>query len=130
MSNPFDYINAVSFTKQDVIRQASNPDQESKGYVPWITNKTLSYFEDSIMHANMMNKYAFLTNQQQFDFFLNSINKRKRFAKQAKKIASDDVQAIADYFGYSLRRAEESMKFLTQQQIDEIKKKTDVGGVR
>ena len=130
MSNPFDFINAVSFTKQDVIRQASNPDQEAKGYVPWVTNKTLSYFEDSIIHANMMNKYAFLTNQQQFDFFLNSINKRKRFAKQAKKIASDDVQAIADYFGYSLRRAEESMKFLTQQQIDEIKKKTDVGGVR
>lgn len=126
--SPFDYINAISYEKKDIIRQSDNPELEEKQYVPWITNKTLSYFEDSILYANEMNKYSFLSNQMQFDFFLNSINKRKRFSKQSKKIVTDDVKAVATYFGYSLKRAEETMKYLTSYQIKEIKQKTDTGG--
>lgn len=129
MSNPFDYINAVSYDKKDIIRAAADPEHEAKGYNPWITNKTLSYFQDSILYANEMNKYAFLPNIIQFDYFFNSINKRKRFAKQSKKTVSDDVQAIATYFKYSIRRAEETIKFLTPLQIQQIKEKTIIGGV-
>lgn len=128
--NPFDFINDVSFNKKDIIRNSADPEATAKGYNPWITNKTLSYFEDTIFYANMMNQYSFLSNQMQFDYFLNSINKRKRFAKQSKKQVSDDVQSISDYFGYSLRRAEEAIKYLTPDQIKEIKKKTDTGGVK
>ena len=129
MSNPFTYINDVSFDKKDIIRESVDPEYEARGYNPWITNKTLSYFQDSILYANEMNKYAFLPNIMQFDYFLNSINKRKRFAKQSKKVVSDDVSAVANYYGYSLRRAEETMKFLTPSQIDIIKQKSNIGGV-
>lgn len=127
--NPFNYINDVSYDKRDIIRQAADPEYEARGYNPWITNKTLSYFQDTIFYANEMNKYAFLPNIMQFDYFFNSINKRKRFAKQSKKQVSDDAQAVATYFKYSLRRAEETLKFLTPSQIEEIKQKTQIGGV-
>jgi hypothetical protein len=126
--NPFDYINDVSFNKKDIIRNSPNPELQAKEYNPWITNKTLSYFDDTILYANEMNKSAHLTNQQQYDYFLNSINKRKRFAKQTKKTTSDDVNNIAKYFGYSLKRAEEALTVLTADQVRAIKQKLELGG--
>jgi hypothetical protein len=129
MSGPFDYVNAISASKKDIIRESANPELEAKEYLPWITNKTLSYFPDTIMYCNEMNKYSFLSNQMQFDYLLNSVSKKKRFTKQSKKNINTDVQMIADYFGYSLRRAEDTIKYLTKAQIDEIKQKTDTGGV-
>lgn len=126
--NPFDYINDINYDKKDIIRNSPNPELAAKGYNPWITNKTLSYFQDTIMYSNEMNKNAHLINQMQFDYFLNSINKRKRFAKQSKKVISDDANSIAKYYGYSLRRAEEVLSILTADQIKIIKQKLEPGG--
>ena len=128
MSNPFDYINDVSHSKKDIIRNSPNPELAAKDYNPWITNKTLSYFQDTILYANEMNKNFHLTNQQQFDYFLFSINKRKRFSKQAKKVTSEDVNHIAQYFGYSLKKAEEVLTVLTSEQLKTIKQKLELGG--
>lgn len=127
-SNPFDYINDINYDKKDIIRNSPNPELAAKGYNPWITNKTLSYFQDTIMYSNEMNKNAHLINQMQFDYFLNSINKRKRFAKQSKKVVSDDANSVAKYYGYSLRRAEEVLSILTADQIKTIKQKLETGG--
>jgi hypothetical protein len=126
--NPFDYINDINYDKKDIIRNSPNPELAAKGYNPWITNKTLSYFQDTIMYSNEMNKNAHLINQMQFDYFLNSINKRKRFAKQSKKVVSDDTNSVAKYYGYSLRRAEEVLSILTADQIKTIKQKLETGG--
>lgn len=127
--NPFDYINDISYNKKDIIRNSDNPELDEKEYQPWLTNKTFSYFPDTALYASEMNKYSFLPNQMAFDYLINSISKRKRFTKQSKHITSDEVRAISEYFGYSLRRAEETIKYLTADQISEIKKKTDTGGV-
>ena len=126
--SPFDFTNAVSHEKVDIVRNSPNPEIEIKGYNAWITNKTLSYFEDSILYANEMNKYYDLPAQMQFDYFLNSINKRKRFRKQAKKVVSDDAQAVATFFKYSLRRAEEALNVLSADQVAAIKEKIKIGG--
>lgn len=128
MSNPFDYINDVSNGKKDIIRNSANPELAIKDYNAWITNKTLSYFADTVLYANEMNKNFHLTNQQQFDYFLNSINKRKRFAKQAKKVASEDANNVAEYFGYSLKKAEEALSVLTAEHLQTIKQKLQLGG--
>lgn len=126
--NPFDYINEINYDKKDIIRNSPNPELAARGYNPWLTNKTLSYFQDTILYSNEMNKNAHLSNQMQFDYFLNSINKRKRFAKQSKKVVSDDVNNIAKYYGYSLKRAEEVLSILTANQIKTIRKKLEIGG--
>lgn len=126
--NPFDYINDINYDKKDIIRNSPNPELAAKGYNPWLTNKTLSYFQDTILYSNEMNKNAHLSNHMQFDYFLNSINKRKRFAKQSKKVVSDDINNIAKYYGYSLKRAEEVLSILTAEQIKTIKQKLETGG--
>ena len=126
--NLFDYVNDINYDKKDIIRNSPNPELAAKGYNPWIVNKTLSYFQDTLFYVNEMNKNSNLSNQLQFDYLLNSINKRKRFAKQFKKVVSDDVNSIAKYYGYNLKRAEEVLSILTAEQIRTIKQKLETGG--
>jgi hypothetical protein len=118
----------VSDNKKDIIRDSDNPELAAKGYNAWLTNKTLSYFQDTILYANEMNKSYHLSNQMQFDYFLNSINKRKRHSKQAKKTVTEDVKDVSRYFGYSLKKAEEALSVLTPVQIKTIKEKLQTGG--
>jgi hypothetical protein len=126
--NPFDYVKDISYDKKDIVRNSPNPDLAERDYTPWIINKTLSYFEDTIFYVNEINRNPHLTNKQQYDYFLQSINKRKRFAKQAKRLVSDDVNIIAKYFGYNIRRAEEALSILTARQLQIIKQKLETGG--
>lgn len=128
--NPFAFINAVSHEKKDIIRQADDPDFYESEYNAWITNKTLSYFKTSCLYANEMNMYSFLPKIMQYDYYMRSINKEKRFTKQVKKEITNDIKAVASYFNYSFRRAEYTMKFLTPEQIEEIKQKVDPGGTK
>lgn len=127
-NNPFDFVNDINFDKKDIIRNSPNPELAAKGYNPWIVNKTLSYFPDTLFYVNEMNKNPHISNEMQYSYYLVSINKRKRFAKQSKKTVSDDVSSIAKYYGYSLRRAEEVLSILTAEQIKTIKLKLEVGG--
>ena len=126
--NPFEFVNDINFDKKDIVRNSPNPELAIKGYNPWIVNKTLSYFQDTLFYVNEMNKNPHLSNYMQYSYYLVSINKRKRFAKQSKKVVSDDVSSIAKYYGYSLRRAEEVLSILTAEQIKTIKQKLEVGG--
>lgn len=126
--NPFAYVNDINYDKKDIIRNSPNPELAARDYNPWIVNKTLSYFVDTIMYSNEMNKNSHLSNQMQYDYFLGSINKRKRFAKQFKKTVSEDIDCISRYYGYSLKRAEEVLSILTAKQIKTIKQKLETGG--
>ena len=78
--SPFDFLNAINDNKQDLM---IDPDNEKK-YVPFVVNRTLSYFPDTVHLANAMNQYHHLDNKLQFHFFLNIIRKRKRFSKWIK----------------------------------------------
>ena len=53
--SPFDFMNAVSFTKEDIIRNNDNPDLIEKQYTPYVVNRGFTNFEDTILHANEMN---------------------------------------------------------------------------
>ena len=53
---PFDFINSINFTKKNLMRNTDNDELAEKGYVPFITNKTLSYFTDTLLYSNEMNK--------------------------------------------------------------------------
>ena len=122
--NPFDVINDISLKKAGLI----TGDNE-KDYNPFLTNRGLSYFPDTIFHAQEMNKLHHLDKKLQYDYLFNSIRKSKRFSKWSKKDNSKDIDAIIEYFGYSRRRAEESLTILDKEQVKSIKKKLDKGGV-
>ena len=124
---PFDYINSINFTKKNLMRGTENDELAEKGYVPYITNKTLSYFTDTLLYANEMNRYHFLDNKLQYEFYLNSIRKKKRFAKWAKAEDNDEVIMISEFYKYSPQKAKAALKVLSKEEKDIIRNKMENG---
>ena len=127
--NPFDYINAINSGK-DIMSGTDNDALAEKGYNPFLTNRQLSYFEDTIHVANAMNMHSNLENELQFSFLINIVRPKKRFAKWAKTEHHDDLEAVVEYYGYSYEKAKQIMDILSSQQIKDIKTKLEKGGVK
>ena len=122
--NPFEYLNAINNTKQDIMVD----DIAEKGYNSFMVNRGLSYFNDTVLIANEMNQHAHLDNRLQFDFFINIIRKRKRFSKWIKPETFGDVEVVKAYYGYSNEKARQALTLLTNEQIELLKKKVYKGG--
>ena len=99
-----------------------------KTYPPYIVNKCLSGHIDAIMFANEMNQYHFLDKQLQYDFYINILRKKKRFAPWLKKESIDNLSIIKEYYGYNTEKAQQALKILTKEQIDFIKNRLEKGG--
>lgn len=123
---PFDFLNAINTTKKDLLRE--DPLNE-KDYSPYMVNRGLSYFSDTVMMANEMNKHSGIPKKWQNDFLLTTISKKKRFSKWHKKEKnSESLQLIMDYYKYSTERAKEVLSIFTEDQIETIKQKMYRGG--
>lgn len=122
--NPFDYVNAVNYTKQDIMTD----DLKEKAYNSFVINRSLSYFPDTVAAANIVNQYHHLDSKLQFHFLLNIVRKRKRFSKWEKQIVIDDVEAVKEYYGYSNEKARSALSLLSPDQIEQIKKRIYKGG--
>ena len=122
---PFDFINAINLTKQNLFEDP----QADKDYLPFIVNRGLSYFPDTILYANEMNRNSSIPKDWQFSFFLNTIPKKKRFSKWSKKDQETETLALVkEYFGYSSGKAIEVLGLLSEDYISMIKEKLNKGG--
>jgi hypothetical protein len=128
--NPFDFVNDINFGKKDIMTDSDNPELAEKTYNPFLTNRALSYFPDTIQFANMMNNNSHIDNMLQYSFLLNIIRKRKRFSKWFKKNDDDVLQMVIDYYGYSVNKAKEALKILNNEQIEAIRVKLIKGGMK
>ena len=122
--NPFDYINSINDTKEDIMVD----DISEKGYNPFITNRSLSYFPDTVFLANEMNRYHHLDKKLQYSFFINSVRKRKRFAKFIKPSEVQDIEVIKEYYGYSNEKAKQVLTLLNGSQLSELHLRISKGG--
>ena len=120
----FDYLNAINYTKKDIMVD----DIAEKQYNPFMVNRGLSYFQDTVLMANEMNQYAHLDNRLQFDFLINIVRKRKRFSKWNKPEVATDLDVIKEYYGYSNEKARMVHNLLTDNQITELRRKVFKGG--
>jgi len=130
MSNPFDYVTAISDTKKDLMRGTENDTLAEKGYNPFLTNKAMSYHPDAILHANELNSLHHLDNKLQFDYYINILRKRKRFSKWSKPENDENINIVSNYYGCNKQVALQYLKILTKGQIDIIKQKQEKGGVK
>ena len=122
--NPFEYCNAINYTKKDIMID----DIAEKAYSPYMVNRQLSYFPDTVLAANEMNRNHHIDNRLQFDFFINIIRKRKRFSKWFKPEQISDLETIKQYYGYSNEKARQVLSLLSTEQINELKNKVAKGG--
>jgi len=120
------YLTAINYSKEKLL---DTDDREwEKKYPPFIINKGLSYFSDTVMYANEMNRLHHASKHMQFSFFLNSIKSRKRFSKWLKASKLKDLDVVKQHFGYSNKRAQEALSILTKEKIDYIKERLYKGG--
>lgn len=122
--SPFEFVTAINETKQDLMAV----DGAEKSYNSFIVNRALSYFPDTILFANEMNRYSHIPSRAKFEFFINSIRKRKRFSKWAKSSLSEDLEIVKEYYGYNNEKARSALTVLSTQQIQELKSKLFKGG--
>ena len=120
---PFDYLNAINFTKE-------NLDIDEKAYSPWVINRGLSYFEDTVFHSNMMNRLHMLDKKAQFLFLLNSIRPRKRFSKWFKSELEENIEVISEFYGYSHDKARQVLHLFSLDQLNIMKKQLEKGGLK
>ena len=127
--SPFDFVNSINQSKKDLMKGTENDALAEKSYVPFIVNKALSYFPDTLLYANEVNQLAHIDNKLQFHYLLNSIRPAKRFSKWAKKEDSDDLVLIKEYYGYNDEKAYQALSILSKDQLNYIKEQLEQGGI-
>lgn len=127
--NPFDYLNDINYDKQNILTNSENPELAEKLYPPYLVNKGLSQFIDTVRIANEMNLRPHTDKKLQFEFLLNTIRKKKRFTKWAKKDSDDKLDLIMKHYGYSYEKAKQVIHLFTDEQITIIKKQYYEGGL-
>jgi len=123
-----DYLNAINHTKERLLD--SEDEEWEKKYPPFIVNKCVYPFQDTIMLVNEINQLPHLDKKLQFDFLLNSVRSRKRFTPWLKANKLDNLEDVKEYYGYSNEKAKQALDILTDEQIATIKQKLNKGGVR
>lgn len=118
--SPFDFLNSINQTKTNLIRDEGRGVSE---YAPYLTNRGLSQFADTIIQSNAMNTRWYMDKQMQYEYLLHSVRQRKRIAKWAKKPDAELVQTIVELFGCSVKKAEEIKDVLGSRTIAQILKR-------
>ena len=124
--NPFEYVNAINTSKKDIMVD----DLAEKSYSSYTINRSLSYFNDTVLAANEMNKHHHLDKKLQFHFLINIVRKRKRFSKWDKPELVSDVEVVKEYYGYSNEKARQVLPLLSSDQIMNLREKVYKGGRR
>lgn len=120
-----DWLKSIKQTKQNLIDEDPSLEKE---YPPYIINKCLSGYIETIMLANEINQYSFLPKKMQYDFFINIVRKNKRFSPWIQQDKIKDLEYVKRYYGYDNEKAKQALKILTKEQLNFIKSKFDTGG--
>ena len=121
-----DYLNAINYTKEPLLD--TEDEQWEKKYPPFIINKCVAPFPDSLMLVNEVNQLHFLDKKLQFDFLINSLRARKRFTPWLKAKKLENLECVKEYYGYSNEKAKAALDILNDEQISTIKTKINKGG--
>lgn len=121
----FDYLNSINDTKKDImIDEASE-----RVYQPFVINMLLSRNQDCVMLVNELNYRSSIPNKAQYLFLLNALPKKKRYAKKIDSEREDTVIMIMKFYGVNRTRAKEYQKLFSSEQLEEMKMKTNEGGI-
>lgn len=124
--SPFQFINAIHLTKEELIVD----DWSEKQYPPYLVNRGLSFGQDTVIAANMMNSRPHIEKKLQFDFLINSIRPRKRFNKWMKAQEVELIEMIKQYYNYSTEHARQVASLFDETQTKLLKQKLEKGGMK
>ena len=121
-----EYLNAINNTKEPLMD--SEDSQWEKKYPPFIVNKCVAPFPDTVMLLNEINQLHHLDNKLQFDFLINSLRPRKRYTPWLKATKLENLEYVKEYYGYNNEKAKAALDILNDEQISAIKTRLNKGG--
>ena len=121
-----DYLNAVNSTKERLMD--TEDETWGKKYPPFIVNKCVAPFQDTIMLVNEINQFHHLEKKLQFDFLINSLRPRKRYTPWVKATKLENLEYVKEFYGYNNEKAKVALDILDDEQISAIKQKMRKGG--
>lgn len=127
---PFDFMNAVSHNKKDLIGDSDYPEMTEKEYNAYIVNRGFSFFDDTILHANEMNQRAHLFPRAQFDYYRSVLRPRKRFSKWHKADKDKDLDAIQYVYSCNRTIAKLFLRVLSKEDLKKVHAKMETGGAK
>jgi hypothetical protein len=120
-----DFLSSINHEKTPIMDKDENA---SRVYPAYIVNRCLSYFSDTIFHANEMNCNPWLDNKSQFDFYRIGIRKKKRYSPWLKKETEENIKLIQAVYGYSEQKSREVLNILRPEDLEILKKSLNTGG--
>ena len=121
-----DYLKAINVSKEPLLD--SEDQMWEKKFAPFIVNKCLAPFEDTVMLVNEINQLHHLDKKLQFDFLINSLRPRKRYTPWMKAKKLKNLEYVKEYYGYNNEKARAALDVLDDDQISAIKQKLNKGG--
>ena len=121
-----DYLKAINQTKESLLD--SEDEEWTKKYPPFIVNKCVAPFMDTVQLVNEINQLHHLDKKLQFDFLLNSLRARKRYAPWLKATKLENLEYVKEFYGYGNEKAKAALDILNDEQISAIKEKLYKGG--
>ena len=121
-----DYLKAINYTKEPLLD--TEDEQWEKKYAPYIINKCIAPFPDSLMLVNEINQLHHLDKKLQYDFLINSLRARKRYTPWMKAKKLKNLEYVKEYYGYNNEKARYALDILNDEQISAIKTKLNKGG--
>ena len=121
-----EYLNAINVSKEPLLD--SEDEMWEKKFAPFIVNKCIAPFEDTVMLVNEINQLHHLDKKLQFDFLINSIRPRKRYAPWMKSKKLKNLEYVKEFYGYNNEKAKAALDILDDEQISAIKNKLNKGG--
>lgn len=118
------YYDAVCTGDASII----NEPEFEKEYNPFLINRGLSYHEDAILAAAVLNERHGLDKKLQVLYLINTLRPRKRFSKWVKATVSDDAKVVAEYYGISLRASRDILSLHSSEQLTVMRGFLDKGG--
>ena len=126
---PFDFINEINHGKKNLMADDIDRQVEKK-YKPFIVNRGLSYFMDTVFDANEMNIRPNIENKLQFEYLLNNIRQKKRFSKWHKADENELLTMLMEYYSFNIHRAKEALPLHSKEQLEHIRKIHDKGELK
>lgn len=121
----FDFLNSINIHKENLIKTAL----DEKDYTPFMINRGLSFFQDTILYVNYLNQRD-IPKIMHYGFLLNAVPKKKRFSKWYKvETESDDLRLLAEHYDCSFETAKSYLGMLKPTQIEEIRSHRKIGGI-
>ena len=121
-----EFLNSINHDKKPLL------DEETavRYYPPFVVNRCLSYFPDTIFHSNEMNCHPWLDPKSQFDFHRLSVRKKKRFSPWLRKETEENIAVIKQVYGYTDAKAREVLNILSSKDIEKLKQSLYKGGTK